>query len=151
MGHQVTKSIIVKTSVNEAYAIWADFENFPNFMSNIKSVTKSGNGTTHWAMSGPLGTKLQWDAETTRLEPNKRVAWSSKEHSRLKTSGQVTFTGLPKNETQVTVTLQYVPPAGLAGEVLNSLFGDPEGSLTEDLRKFKAYAEARHRTAAAAA
>ncbi|MBA3534734.1 MAG: SRPBCC family protein [Ardenticatenales bacterium] len=140
MHDEVTRAIIVKANVEEVYHLWANFENFPNFMKNMKSVTKTGERTSHWVMEGPLGKSIEWDAETTRLDENKRIAWNSTGGD-IKTSGQVSFNELPQGETEITVILKYVPPAGMAGELIASLFGDPEGKLDEDLRNFKAYAE----------
>lgn len=97
MTDRITKSIIVQGNINDIYQLWANFENFPRFMENIESVTKTGNGLSHWVMAGPLGQKVEWDAETTRLEENKRIAWNSKDNSDLTTSGQVTFNQLPGN------------------------------------------------------
>lgn len=134
------KSILVKAPLAKVYATWADFENFPHFMQHIKSVTKTGERNSHWSMEGPLHTRLEWDAETTRLEENKRIAWSSTSGD-LKTSGQVTFNALPDGHVEVTVVLRYVPPAGIAGDLFARLFDDPEGKLTEDLRNFKRYIE----------
>jgi uncharacterized membrane protein len=141
MADQVTKSVILKGDVGKIYKLWANFENFPHFMQNIKSVTKMGDKWSHWVMEGPLGARIEWDAETTRMEPNKRIAWNSKDNSTLKTSGQVTFNQLSNHETEVTVMLHYDPPAGLAGEVVAKLFDNPERKLEEDLENFKAYAE----------
>jgi uncharacterized membrane protein len=143
MGNQVTKSIIVGRKAADVYDIWSTFETFPYFMKHIKSVSKTGDRTSHWVMEGPVDTILRWNAETTRMEENKRIAWSSTDGD-IKTSGQVTFNELPQGQTEVTVTLQYVPPAGLAGEVAAELFGNPEGKLLDDLRNFKAYAEGMH-------
>ena len=145
MSEQFTKSIIVKGDIPRLYALWASFENFPHFMRNLTSVTETGEGTSHWKMVGPLNTTLEWDAETTRMEENKRIAWRSTEESPLRTSGQVTFTALPQNETEITVTLQFVPPHGALGEIVARLFADPEAQLTNDLRQFKAYAEHQRR------
>jgi uncharacterized membrane protein len=150
MADQVTRDIIVKASVDEVYGIWANFESFPHFMKYIKSITRSGERTSHWVMEGPLGKNLEWDAETTKLEPNKRIAWNSRDGGDIKTSGQVTFNALPQGQTEITVTLQYVPPAGALGEFVANLFSDPEKRLDEDLLNFKAYVEGTHsRTTAA--
>ena len=140
MSEQIVKSIIVKGNVSDIYNIWANFENFPKFMKHIKSVTKTGDNTSHWIMRGPLGVKIEWDANTTRLEENGRIAWNSID-SEAKTSGQVTFNALAEGETEVTVMLHYAPPAGLAGEVVAELFGNLEGRLLEDLRNFKEFVE----------
>jgi len=141
MADQVTKDIIVKANIDDVYAIWADFEQFPRFMTYIKSITKTGARTSHWVMEGPLGKDLEWDAETTTLEPNKRIAWNSRDGGDIKTSGQVTFNALAQGQTEITIMLQYVPPAGKIGEFVAQLFSDPDKRLDEDLRNFKAYVE----------
>ncbi|MBE2236960.1 MAG: SRPBCC family protein [Caldilineaceae bacterium] len=145
MSDLITKSITVKKSPAELYRIWSNFEQFPNFMQHIKSIRDTGAGRSHWVMDGPMGANLEWDAKVTEMEPNKRIAWRSidddSSDANMKTSGQVTFNGLSNNETEVTVTIKYAPPAGVLGEVGAALFADPEGDLVDDLRNFKAYAE----------
>jgi uncharacterized membrane protein len=142
MTEQIVKSIIVKKPVDEIYAIWSNFENFPYFMEYVKDVRKASPAISHWEVKGPLGMTVQWDAEMTRMEENKRIAWNSKDHDgTITTSGQVTFNALPQNETEVIVTMQYNPPAGKAGELIANIFSNPEERLKEDLRNFKRYAE----------
>ena len=142
MSHQITKSIIVQGDAADLFDLWADFENFPNFIKEIKSVEKIDEYTSHWVMEGPFGVTIEWDAETTRLEPNRRIAWSSKGDSGdITTSGQVTFTPLPQRETEVTVTLHYAPRTSLPHEIAVPLFNNTEERLLRDLRNFKAYAE----------
>ena len=141
MPEQTTRSIIVGAPVADVFAAWADFESFPRFMEHVKSIRRTGEKTTHWVAKGPLGQEVEWDAETTRFEANKRIAWRSTDTSAVKTSGQVTFNELSARETEVTVTLQYVAPGGAAVEAVARVLGDPEGMLEEDLRRFKAYVE----------
>jgi uncharacterized membrane protein len=147
MAEQTTKSIIVGAGAAEVFAAWADFENFPQFMKHIKSVTRTGERTTRWVAEGPLGREVEWEAETTRYEPGKRIAWHSMADGPVRTSGQVTFNELPNGQTEVTVMLQYVAPGGAAGEKLAHLLKNPEAMLEEDLRNFKAYVEGRVATA----
>jgi uncharacterized membrane protein len=146
MGDQVTRTIIVKADVNTVYQVWSNFENFPTFMENIESVTNTGPRTSHWKMSGPMGKTLEWDAETTLMEENSRIAWNSKdmEDNELTTSGMVTFTPLSQGETQITAIVQYEPKGGILGDVAEKLFGNPGEKLEEDLRNFKDYIEGRH-------
>lgn len=135
-----TQNIIVKAPIDAVYQAWANFENFPNFMQHICTVTKTGDRSSHWVMAGPLNSRIEWDAETTRLEENKRVAWSST-NGDIKTSGQVTFNELSNDEVEVTVMLRYIPPGGAIGDLVANLFADPEGKLQEDLYNFKRYIE----------
>jgi uncharacterized membrane protein len=143
MAEQTTKSITVGASTQEVFEAWADFESFPNFMKNIKSVEKRANGSTHWVMDGPLGTSVEWDADTTTFEPGKRIAWRSRKGSAIKTSGQVTFVELGPEQTQVNLTIQWVVPKRKGGEVLAGLIADPERRVEEDLYAFKTYVEGR--------
>lgn len=145
MSDQVTKSVTVKGSVSDIYNIWSSFETFPYFMKYVQSVSKTGPRTSHWEVSGPMGMKLEWDAETTRMDPGQRIAWNTKDHDgTITTSGEVVFSELPNNQTHVTVTMNYTIPGGKIGEAVAALFSDPNKRLEEDLRNFKAYVENGH-------
>lgn len=140
MQKQVTKSIIVKGKPSDAFEVWSDFEKFPKFMKYIQSVTKTDEKTFHWVMEMPGGAQLEWEAEITTMEKDKRIGWSSKDVGDFKSSGQVTFTSLPeKDQTQVTVIMQFYAESGpmVAGEAMDNF----DQILEEDLRNFKAYVE----------
>jgi uncharacterized membrane protein len=142
MANTVTRSIIVRASVEDAYQAWSMFENFPHFMKHVESVHKTGAGKSHWEVKGPLGSTVEWVAETTTMEANKRIGWNTKDDAGdVTTSGQVTFNPLADDQTEVTVTMNYDPKGGLAGEIVAKLFANPEEKLDEDLNNFKAYIE----------
>ena len=142
MQHQVTQSIIVNRDASDLYQLWSNFEIFPNFVENLKSVTKKGEHLSEWELAGPGGVSVTWEVETTTLDENARIAWSTKDRDGdIKTSGQVTFTALPQNQTEVTVTLKFVTQTGTLGVLLAHLFSQPEARLRDDLRNFKTYAE----------
>lgn len=141
MTNRVTKSITVQQDVARVYELWSDFEHFPNFMKYVESVEKMGD-KSRWQVTGPLGKQVTWEAEMTRQEPNKRIAWNSKDmEGGVTTSGQVTFNPISDKETEVTVLMQIDPPAGKLGEAVVALFHQPEKQVEEDLRNFKQYAE----------
>jgi uncharacterized membrane protein len=131
----VTKTIRVNSSIDEVYGIWSNFENFPYFMDNITEVKRS-NGHSHWVME-VLGQKVEWDAETTRMEENREIAWNSTGGD-IETSGRVLFREIAPDETEVELSMAYVPP-----NVIAKVFANPEGRLEKDLQNFKAYAEGR--------
>jgi uncharacterized membrane protein len=144
MSEQTAQTIIVQGSPREVFDLWADVESFPRFMKHIKSVTRTGDRSTHWVAEGPMGTNVEWDANTTVFEPGKRIGWNSDPGSGIRTSGMVTFVELPKNQTEVNVAMHYEPPAGKVGQAVAAVFSaDPVDRLAEDLRGFKAYAEGR--------
>jgi uncharacterized membrane protein len=143
MPHPISKSIIVNKPVREVYTLWADFENFPNFMQNIKSVKRTGDRVSHWVMNGPLGKDIEWDAIIVDLQENRRIAWNNADQSKdtdIRTTGEVTFRSLAPMETEVHATVLYEPKSGI-GQSIAKLFSDPEDRLEEDLRNFKVFAE----------
>jgi uncharacterized membrane protein len=140
MSDITTKTIIVKQDPSQAYHLWSNFENFPAFMKHIKAVHKVSPEVSHWVMDGPLGKDLEWNAQITDQQENKRIAWKSLDGD-IKTSGAVTFSPLGNGETQITVSIHYVPPAGKLGQAAAHLFDNPDKKLEEDLRRFKQYAE----------
>ncbi|MBK7215751.1 MAG: SRPBCC family protein [Candidatus Promineofilum sp.] len=145
MTEQVTKTVVVKRDVASVYNVWANFETFPYFMKYVEKVEKLGPNISHWEVKGPLGTTVDWNAETTRSDPNQRIAWNTKDHSgTITTSGEVIFTELPQDGTQIAVTMNYSLPGGKLGEAIAQLFSDPEKRLEEDLRNFKLYIENSH-------
>lgn len=143
MTNQVTKSIVVGSAPPDVFAVWSNFAMFPQFMQYIEEVTITGANRSHWVMKGPLGFVAEWDAETTRMETDRRIAWRSidGDDTTVKTSGQVLFNPLPNNQTDVTVTLHYTPPAGVVGDVAAAVFADPEARLAHDLENFKRFVE----------
>lgn len=141
VADQIEESIVVQAMLADVFNLWANFGNFPLFMPRLKSVTKTGERTSHWMMEGPLGTDLEWDAETTALEPNRRVAWTSLEGSQVSTSGDVVFEAQGLNETRVTVRMGYDVPGGVAGQAAAALFSSPRDMVKESLQRFKDHIE----------
>jgi uncharacterized membrane protein len=97
----------------------------------------TGERSSHWVVKGPLGSSVEFDAETTMMEPNKRIAWNSRDGGDVKTSGQVSFNELGNNQTEVHVILKYDPPAGVAGDLVAKVFSNPQKQLEEDMARFK--------------
>lgn len=131
-------SIIVSAPVEQVFDVWSHFDRFPEFMDNLKSVQLTGDRLSHWVAKGPLGASIEWDAETTMFEPNKRIAWNSRDSGDITTSGQVTFNELDNNQTEIHVVLKYEPPGGVIGDAVAKLFSDPQKDLEKDLERFKA-------------
>lgn len=137
---QITESVIVKGPVEEIFGLWSDLEMLPSIIKDLKEVSQIDELTSHWVVKGPLGKDFQWLAEITRFDEDRRIAWRTLEGD-IKTSGQVTFKDLPNNETEMTVMMQYVPPAGKVGAVVSKVLENPRNKISEGLRDFKAYAE----------
>ncbi len=142
MGDIIRKSITVNRGITEVYNLWENYENYPHFMRNIRSVERTGDQTSHWVMDGPGGKNLEWNTITTAREPNKRLAWRSTEGD-LRTEGQVMFNSVAPDRTELSVMMSYDAPSG---EPVNKVFDNPDRILEKDLESFKRYAEGRGST-----
>lgn len=135
------KTITVRAPVEEVFAFWSRFENFPRFMSHLIEVSRIGEGRSHWVARGPGSLPVEWDAVTTELVPNETIAWRSIDGSVVENSGRVRF--LPvEGGTRVDVHMRYTPPAGAIGHLVAALFGrDPRHAMNDDLVRFKSLVE----------
>ena len=140
-GVKLEETVTIRRSARELYDMWHSFDFLPRIFTHIESVRSIGGNRTHWVMRGPLGKKLEWEAETIHEVPPQLIAWKSLEGSDVVSAGSVHFKehvlgGAP--ETEVTVCMQYDPPAGKAGAVIAWLAGaSPATTLREDLNGLK--------------
>lgn len=133
---RVEKRAVINAPIEQVYEFWNNVENFPKFMSNLQSVVKMSDTRSHWISSAPLGTTVEWDAETTKNVPNDVIAWHSVTGD-VPNEGSVRFKRVgPK--TRIKVRIEYTPPAGKVGGTVAWLFGeDPKSQLEEYISKLK--------------
>jgi uncharacterized membrane protein len=143
-GVHVQESIRLEVPIAEAYAFWRRLENLPRIMMHLERVTETSPKTSHWVATGPAGLSVEWDAEIINEVENGVLGWRSLPDSDIVTAGSVNFDRVRGGRsTQVSVHLQYAPPAGKAGAFIASLFGrEPSQTIREDLRHFKQLLEA---------
>jgi uncharacterized membrane protein len=131
-----TESLNIKGTPEEIYEEWWKLENFPRYVTSLKSVEWIDAERSHWVARGPLGQDVEWTAEITRDDKNRRIGWKTVKGV-IKNSGQVTFNSLPQGFTEVTVILHIEPPAGALGEALTNIFSNPQKILYESMYNFK--------------
>ena len=141
-GIHVEESVTINRPLSELYRFWRNFENLPQFMQHLESVSMREEGISHWVARGPAGMQVEWDARIINEVENKVIGWQSLEGSTISTAGSVNFDEDPHG-TRVTVHLQYNPPGGKLGAAVARLFGEePNQTIREDLRRFKQLMEA---------
>jgi ribosome-associated toxin RatA of RatAB toxin-antitoxin module len=136
MTTTVSKKVLVNVPVSTAYNQWTQFEDFPQFMGGVKSVTQLGDDRLQW-VAEIAGVKRQWEAKILEQVPDTKVAWAATEGAT--NAGSVTFEDLGGHQTSVTLFLEY-EPEGLvekAGDKLGIVEKQAEG----DLERFKAFIE----------
>ncbi len=136
------KGINIDAPVDRVWDVWTRFENLPRFMAHLEEVHATGDGRSHWVARGPAGTRFDWDAEVTRWEPHREIAWKSVEGATVANSGVVRFEPTPDGGTHIDVRLSYSPPAGAVGHAIASLLGsDPKRAMDDDLVRLKSLLE----------
>jgi len=143
-GFDVEKTVTINRPVAEVYSFWRDFSNLPRFMKHLESVTVQGDRRSHWVATGPAGVNVEWDAEITDEQPNELIAWRSTEGADVSNAGTVRFSEAPGNRgTEVHVSMNYSPPAGVLGAAVAKLFGEePNQQVEGDLRRLRSVLEA---------
>jgi uncharacterized membrane protein len=136
---QIIETVDVNVPVRTAYNQWTQFEDFPQFLSFVESITQIGDTTTRWTVK--IGGQVrEFVAEITEQHPDERVAWNSvggeENHA-----GVVTFHKLSDSETRVTVQLDW-EPTGLL-EKAGALIGVDDHAVKKDLENFKKFIESR--------
>jgi uncharacterized membrane protein len=134
------KTIHVGAPPEAVYEAWTNWENLPRFMSHVQEVRDLGDGRTHWIVSGPVGTRLEWDARLTRHERPHLLAWRTEPDSLVQHVGSVQFEPFADG-TRVTVRMAY-DAAGAVGHALATLLGsDPKRQIDDDLARMKSHVE----------
>jgi uncharacterized membrane protein len=142
----IQKTLYIEAPIQQVYAFWSKYENFPLFMSHVREVEDLGNGRSHWRVSGPGGVPIEWNAVLTQQEPGEVIAWRSESGSMLENAGVIRFSPSGTG-TRVNLRFCYHPPAGGAGQAVAELIGsDPRAKVNEDLGRMKSLLEATTRS-----
>ena len=135
------KFIEVSAPIEVVFDLYSDFESFPRWMKSVREVHRTGRRHTRWVADAPFGMDVEWEAETTRFEPNRRVAWRSVRGD-VEMEGEVTFQETRRGTTLMRVRVGFEPPAGRLGSLFARLFGNnPDAQMEEELRNFARMAE----------
>jgi hemerythrin superfamily protein len=138
MTTKVEKSVEVDVPVSTAYNQWTQFEEFPQFMGGVESVTQVDDTSLHW-VAEIAGVRREWDAEILEQVPDQKVAWAAV--GGATNAGAVHFIPNGRDRTLVTLHLEFEPEGMVekVGDALNVVSRQAES----DLAKFKSFIESR--------
>ena len=135
---EVKESLEVNVPVQTAYNQWTQFEEFPQFMENVESVTQLDD--THLRWVAEIGNKREeWKAEITQQDPDRVVAWRAVDGR--ENSGRVEFEQLGPDRTRLDVVMTW-EPEGLV-EATADKVGVSDRAVKVDLERFKELIESR--------
>ncbi len=148
-GLRVEQTVRIARPAEELYRFWRNLENLPRFMDHLESVRVLDERRSHWVARGPVGSRVEWDAEVHNEIPGQLLAWRSLPGAEVDHAGSVHFEPDAGDFTLVRVILRYDPPGGRLGASVARLFGeDPDTQVADDLRRFKQVMEAGDASAA---
>jgi uncharacterized membrane protein len=137
-GCKVVEAVTINRPAAELYRWWSNFENLPTVMHHLESVQVQGE-RSHWVAKGPMGKRVEWDAEIVNDKPDELIAWRSLEGADVASAGSVQFRQAPGGRgTEVIVTMKYDPPAGKLGSAVAWLFGEePSVQVRDELHRLQ--------------
>ena len=137
-GRKIEQAVTIFRPREELFRFWRNLENLPRFMDHLEAVTILDERRSHWMAKGPMGTRVEWDAEIHNEIPDELIAWPSLPGPDVEQAGSVHFSPVHNGGTEVRVILRYAAPAGRLGETVAQLFGDdPDRQIADDLRRLK--------------
>ncbi|MEX2293920.1 MAG: SRPBCC family protein [Acidimicrobiales bacterium] len=134
---EITATVDVRVPVRTAYDQWTQFEEFPQFMDGVRSVTQLDDTHLHWEAE-IAGVRREWDAEITEQQPDQRIAWKATDGTQ--NAGVVTFHRLDDDQTRVALQLD-VETEGIV-EAIGEKLGFIKRRAAGDLERFKEMIEA---------
>lgn len=146
---KIERSITIQRPAKDLYAFWRQLDNLPTIMSQVRSVDVLDDHRSHWIINTLPGTPtVEWDAEIIHEVENERIGWKTLDGATVEHAGSVQFKPVNGDQqTRVTVTLQYDPPAGAIGAAIADVFGqEPGQKIARDLERFKEAMEPRTAT-----
>lgn len=105
-------SVTVHAPVHEVYEFFTHFNDYPKFLSFVKSVTYHDHDRSHW-VADILG-RDEWDAVNQAWKENQRVGWSST--NGFQNVGLITFQEEAPDKTRITMSINFKAPEGVQGD-----------------------------------
>ena len=94
---QIEKTIVVEAPLEDVYAQWTQFEEFPRFMDGVERVVQLDDRTLEWTAT-VAGREKRWTARIVDQTPDVRIAWRGLDGAR--NDGAVLFTWVDAGTTE---------------------------------------------------
>jgi len=135
----VSRAVTINAPRQQVYDYFRDFAKLPSFMVNIDKVVETDPTHSHWSVTGPGGSKIEWDAVLTEDKPGQSLAWESLPRASIPNKGTVEFRDATGGRgTEVHATIIYQPPGGTLGRLAAKLTQKEPGiQVRRDLKRLK--------------
>lgn len=109
-GVKVTRACTIRRPAEELFRFWRSLENLPRFMQHMIAVEKVSDVESRWTVKAPGGRTVQWNAVIFNEEPNRLIAWRTREGADVPNAGSVRFEPQGDDTTVVKVALNTIRP-----------------------------------------
>jgi uncharacterized membrane protein len=137
---RIEKTIVVDAPLEDVYAQWTQFEDFPRFMDGIDRVVQLDDRTLEWTAT-VAGREKRWTARIVDQTPDVRIAWRGLDGAR--NDGAVLFRWVDAETTEIRLVVDAEPDGVVEG--VGDRLGFLERRVSGDLDRFKAFIEQRDR------
>jgi uncharacterized membrane protein len=137
---RIEKTIVVEAPLEDVYAQWTQFEEFPRFMDGVDRVVQLDDQTLEWTAT-VAGREKRWTARIVDQTPDERIAWRGLDGAQ--NDGAVLFTPVDAGTTEIRLVVD-ADPEGVIEEAGDRL-GFLDRRVSGDLDRFKAFIEERDR------
>jgi uncharacterized membrane protein len=137
---RIEKTIVVEAPIEDVYAQWTQFEEFPRFMDGVERVVQLDDQTLEWTATVG-GREKRWTARIVDQTPDERIAWRGLDEAQ--NDGAVLFNPLDGDKTEIRLVVD-ADPEGVIEEAGDRL-GFLDRRVSGDLDRFKAFIEERDR------
>ena len=142
---KIEERITIDRPRDELFRVWRNFEQLPDYVDDLESVTALGDGRSHWVARAPASRRIEWDSEMVNEIPGALIAWKTVGNPDVAHAGSVHFRDLSGGSTEVRIVVDYEPPGGRLGSLIHAftkLFGQsPDQKIRGELDKFKTLIE----------
>jgi len=156
----IDKTIKIHAPIDKVFAFWKNYENFSKFIEDIESVKDLGNKKSHWIMKGPFNSRIEFDADTVQMDPEKYIKWvathaprslkavvsdDKKEEVKAPGTGEIFFKKLEEGLTEVQVKFSYTLPNKILEVIAGGmdLVGFPSNDFKKGLHEIKGHLESK--------
>lgn len=134
--NRVTQEIEINAPVEVVFDWISNFSAYPRWLQGIQRVRLTAPHRSRWTATTPSGEAVEWEAETTVFEPDRKVAWRSVEGD-VRAFGEAVIEATNHDTTVLRLQLGYEADESTAPGVVNYLMGDdPAAQLQESLARF---------------
>lgn len=136
---KIERSITISRPAEDIYEFWRDFQNLPQVLEHLASVSDLGDGRSHWVAIGPANTRVEWDSEIVNDIPGELIAWKTIGNPDVAHAGSMHFTPAADGRgTVVRLVMDYEPRGGRVTAIAAKLMGEsPDEQVRSDLKRLK--------------